>query len=512
MKLGKSLIVIVSLLAFSSCNAKNTDTTILLLEPTTIYQTIDNFGASDCWSCQYIGKNWDLAKREQIAEWLFSKELDKNGQPKGIGLSAWRFNIGAGSAEQGDASDIPQVWRRAECFIDANGQYDWTKQKGQQWFLQKAKSYGIDNFLAFAISPPVSMTIDGKAHGSGRKTFNLQEDKYDDFSRFLSQVMLHFKDKKGISFNYISPENEPQWDWGESISQEGTACTNEEYARIVKNLNQEFTQINIATKIQLSECAQIDYLYSDSTNRPLRDNQLEDFFATQSSNYIGDLSTVSSIVTGHSYFTTWPVDQMIKKRESLKEKLNEFKHLNYWQSEYCVLENNEEIKGHGRDLGMNTALYVARLMHYDLAVANASSWQWWLAVSPHDYKDGLVYTDNDTLNGEIYDSKLLWAFGNYCRFIRPGMQRIGLSLSPDTPLDQQANGIMASAYKSDDKTVIVAINYSKKQKNIKISNHKSGWTPYITSKERTNNLKPLETVKNSFILPPRSVVTFVNQQ
>ncbi len=33
---------------------------------------------------------------------------------------------------------------------------------------------------------------------------------------------------------------------------------------------------------------------------------------------------------------------------------------------------------------------MARVIHYDLTVGGASSWQWWLAVSPYDYKDGLV--------------------------------------------------------------------------------------------------------------------------
>src|SRR5690242_10468129 len=58
-------------------------------------QTIRNFGASDAWTCQYIGL-WPDAKREQVADWLFSRDTDANGSPKGIGLSLWRFNIGAG--------------------------------------------------------------------------------------------------------------------------------------------------------------------------------------------------------------------------------------------------------------------------------------------------------------------------------------------------------------------------------------------------------------------------------
>lgn len=68
-------------------------------------QTMDYFGASDCWSMQFIGL-WPQEKQNQVADWLFSTENHENGQPKGIGLSLWRFNVGAGSAEQGEASQI----------------------------------------------------------------------------------------------------------------------------------------------------------------------------------------------------------------------------------------------------------------------------------------------------------------------------------------------------------------------------------------------------------------------
>ena len=76
---------------------------------------------------------------QKIADLLFSLENDKEGNPVGIGLSNWRFYIGAGSMEQGDSSNIRNVWRRSESFVDANGNYDWTKYKGQRWFLQAVK-------------------------------------------------------------------------------------------------------------------------------------------------------------------------------------------------------------------------------------------------------------------------------------------------------------------------------------------------------------------------------------
>lgn len=69
-------------------------------------------------------------------------------------------------------------------------------------------------------------------------------------------------------------------------------------------------------------------------------------------------------------------------------------------SEYCILEKNDEVRGGGRrDLGMKTALFVARVIHNDLTIAEARSWQWWTAVSQVDFKDGLVYLADGSGNG-----------------------------------------------------------------------------------------------------------------
>src|SRR3970040_320252 len=49
-------------------------------------QTMESFGASDAWQCNFIGKNWPTDKRNHIADLLFSKEVDTEGSPKGFGL------------------------------------------------------------------------------------------------------------------------------------------------------------------------------------------------------------------------------------------------------------------------------------------------------------------------------------------------------------------------------------------------------------------------------------------
>ncbi len=118
---------------------------------------------------QFVGL-WPDEKRNQAADWLFSNELDTNGKPKGIGLSLWRFNIGAGSTDQ---KNIQDEWRTAECFLQKDGTYDFSKQAGQQWFLKAAKARGVGKLLAFTNSPPVTMTKNGKAFSSGGESANI---------------------------------------------------------------------------------------------------------------------------------------------------------------------------------------------------------------------------------------------------------------------------------------------------------------------------------------------------
>lgn len=151
-------------------------------------QTMEHFGASDAWSMHILGL-WPQEKQNQIADWLFSTENDANGKPKGIGLSLWRFNVGAGSTEQGEASQIGSSWMRTECFLQADGTYDWNKQQGQRNFLKLAKERGVTKFLAFLNSPPVYYTQNGLATNTGRGgTANLKPECYEKYARFLADV------------------------------------------------------------------------------------------------------------------------------------------------------------------------------------------------------------------------------------------------------------------------------------------------------------------------------------
>ena len=504
---------------------------IINIDPDSTYQEMDGFGASDAWSFKYIGSNWPEEKRRQIADLLFSQDTNSDGNPKGIGLSIWRFNIGAGSLEQGNNSNISDPWRREECFLLSDGSYDWGKQAGQQWFLKAAKERGTEKILMFSNSPPVNYTNNGKAFSAGGSQINLQSDYMDDYAEFLASVADHFK-QQGINIDYLSPVNEPQWDWKAKsdgwAGQEGSPASNHEVAVLSRLLSEKLANKGLSTKITLSEAGQINYLYENTDAQ--RGNQIEDYFDPKSGNYIGDLSNLAHLICGHTYFSVYPVSELISCRNSVKSKIASVdKTLKYWESEYCILENanNDLAAGSKRDLSINLALYVSRIIHYVLTTSNASSWQWWTSVSKYDYKDGLIYLDdiNDSTtnanrwqneyamnNGYIHYSKLLWALGNYSLFIRPGMLRVSASSTDILP--DQSYGVLPSAFVDvqSGKLVMVLINYSQNAKKVKI-NLKSGdlngkFTAFVTSKDY--NLSNRGKISDGNMeLPANSITTLL---
>lgn len=491
------------------------------------YQVMHSFGASDAWRVQFVGANWPAFKREKMAEWLFSKELDEMGNPKGIGLSLWRFNIGAGSMEQGDSSGIVNPWRKAECFLNADGSYNWAKQAGQQWFLKQAHKFGVENTLAFPNSAPVHFTKNGKAFSAPNRTrLNIQDGKLDDYARFLAEVCHHFE-QKGLGFTYLSPYNEPQWDWS-NPTQEGTPAANEDLFVLTNFLDHEFEKRGLKTHLALGEAAELNFLYEKSAQYAGSSNQFRVFLDPDSPMYIGELKNSAPLFSGHSYFTTWPVEKLIDVRTKLRDSMNVVNpSMDFWQSEFCILEENDDIEGGNiRDLGMKTALYVARVIHYDLTLANATSWQWWTALSQCNYKDGLIYLDNGNegissqqhpdnevlkYDGNFHDSKLMWALGNYSRFVRPGMIRIDVQSSA-SDIFQQATSVMVSGFLNNalNEIVLVGVNYSDDEYLLSLDNSdlfEQEVKSYVTSEK--DDLRYIKTEKEKLIIEPGSIRTFV---
>ncbi|SNR44798.1 glycoside hydrolase [Flavobacterium sp. ov086] len=510
----------------NNSNAENT-TAELSINLDGNLQTMESFGASDAWQCNFIGKNWPSDKKNKIADLLFSKELDADGNPKGIGLSLWRFNLGTGSSEQGDASDIGDEWRRTECFTTDGVSYNMSKQAGQVWFMKAARERGLEKLLAFTNSAPVYLTQNGKAHATIKEFYNLKDGKMPELADFWATSLDKLKTEQGLTIDYVSPFNEPQYEWDGS-AQEGSPATNANIYGFVKVLSPALQAKGLESKIVVGEGGSYEPLYKTISGKESRSNQVDYFFGVNSAKNIAGLSNVKKTISAHSYWQAWPLSELVYSRQSAATRTQSVGGLSLWSTEYCVLESpgTSELPGGGgpgRDLGMQTALWTARIISTDIAVGGVTSWQWWTAISRGDYKDGLIHIDDGSSNGAgnadyckndgyIRDAKTLWALGNFSFFVKPGMVRVQI---PSVDNTTSVNDVMVTAYKDQatKKLVVVAVNISKSAKVYKL-NLAGGtltdnkMTPYTTSE--TLSLKKGTAVDaTNFTIPAKSVVTYV---
>lgn len=520
----KVVLTILSLFTAIAGFAQKPKALIIKINPQNKAQQIDNFGAAGAWFTEGIAKNWPTQNREQMAEWLFSKDFDASGNPKGIGLSAWRFNIGGGTAEQGDSSGITDFRKRVESFLRPDGTYDWSKQAGYIWFTKKAKEYGVENLIAFSNTPPVQFTKNVRGYKTTKDYIsNLKPEHYGDYAGFLATVLKHF-DGEGLHFNYISPVNEPQWDWyhapGQGAKQEGSPWRNDEIARVAKALDSALTATGSASKILLTEAAQLDYLYTKTGNA---NRQTQAFFAPESKLALTNLKNLPRIIGGHSYFTDKGDSARIAIRRHVADTTAKYG-VAFWQTEYSMLADGYREGKTGRIPAIDCALFLSKVIHDDLVHGNAAAWQLWNSWEPGNpdfdtryYVIALKPSSPEYVDGTITATKNLWALGHYSRFIRPGMHRLHITRNDGLSPVQIAQDLMVSAYAGDKQVVLVAINYSNEERILKpeISGFKaSGGDIYLTTGEKGVDMQRSKVgkMKDGVKVPARGMVTVVLQR
>lgn len=488
------------------------------------FQTMRGFGASDAWCPAWVGKYWKNG-RDKIAELLFSQEI-VGGLPAGIGLSMWRVNLGGGTLEQGNASNISDYSRRAESFLTDGLEYDWDKCEGQRYFMRKAKDFGVGSFVLFSNTPPVQYTNNHLGYKTSDIGYsNLSDEHYDDFAAYMADCAGHFV-SQGYNVTHISPVNEPQWDW-DSPTQEGSSWTNYEVTRLTRELDKALTARDLTVDILLSEAVDYTYLYESKGDYvaggyPGRSDIMWYYFDPNNSNttdyYIGNLPHVKKIIGGHSYHTEASWESMRNVRKALNDDAGYYG-LEVWQTEWSMLGDNyssDEYAGHSQASDFDIAMYMSRVIHNDLTVANVSSWCFWTAMDMERYghKDRflLVYLnaayDNLENEGSYSPAATLWVLGNYSRFIRPGYVRVALDL--DESLE-----FFGSAWLSPDSDRLVIVYTNYRDEAVTLDNCPDGLSerPQAVRVYTTSESKQLQervvSSDESLRLDPESVTTVV---
>lgn len=460
-------------------------------------EVFDGFGASACWWSQLAGES---EYAEEIAKLLFSKE--------GLGLNIYRYNIGAGSADNPDTL-IENSWRRTESFYVYNEEtgeyeYDFTRDAAAQKFLDLCLSYGcIDTVVLFANSPHYSMTLNGKASGNEEWwVSNITSENYEAYAKYLVTIAEYFI-KKGVPVKYISPINEPNWSWGsQGAGQEGCFYNSEDIYAVYRAVVKEIKAKNLDVKLTGPESGEIgfrlyewfEYLYKDEEIRP----------------YLGTLSY-------HSYWSDDLVNNKIGLGKWIKENVDD---VPVEMSEWCHIPCTAPIDS------IDGALVQARVMANDLNYSNINSWTAWVGVNDigvgedgKKYSDGLLAASNDFSEYEI--AMRYYAVAHFSKFIPQGSVKIStkknindIIKATETQEDGtektkvEKYGVNCVSYLTPDSKIVTVVVNEGVGRNLSFKVDAKNMTVYTTTQEKQLE----ETYKGEvgeISLPEKSIMTIV---
>lgn len=385
-------------------------------------QTIDDIGASGAWWVNDL-QHFSPKVQARVAKLLFSKQ--------GLDLSSYRYNIGGG----GVAVTTPA--RAAEDFLNADGSYDWSKDKGGRTFLEYAAKYGVEDLIGFVNSAPAQWTTNGQSCGG-----QLKPENEGDYAKYIADVTQHFAGQ-GVKLGYISPFNEPDNDFG-SCGQEGMKVTVDQRDDIVRALGAEQQARHQKTSIIADESSQTTQ------------------FVSELPQWISQPGTAQyvSALAHHTYNN--PNDGQLANVYETSRSVGQ----KSWATEICCFGKGSTGWNQEYDPSIDSALLTSRIIYKDFASAHDSAFQWWVALAsgygtdPYTkndvgWNDGLIYYDPDyATNGNqtLYFTKRYYALGQYSKFVRPGSVAHNVTGAPD--------GVEVSAYDSGGRWVVVVNNHN----------------------------------------------------
>lgn len=464
-----TVLLITSTICPSGIIAKNVDMKICVDTKKT-EQYITGWGTSACWWSQNIS---DPETRTDVAKKLYSKD--------GLGLNIYRYNIGGGVNPEHNRVGNP--WRNTESFYyfnenSGNFEYDFTRDANAQAFLDEALKYGcIDTVILFANSPHYSMTISGEAGGSFEAggVSNLAKEHYQDYVDYFLTITEYFI-KKGVPVKYISPINEPQWDWGgEWVGQEGCHYNPEQVYELLTLFSKGIDERGLNVKLSCPESGNIG-----STTK----------------NYFTSIAADSELyknVASFAYHSYWADnDFKIKKDFGKWISKQNFNGRTVDMTEWCELPCEHAVDD------IKSAAIMARVISNDVTQSKANSWTSWVAVNQTgvgedglNYSDGLLYSNDDF--SEYGTAARYYALGHFSKFVPSGSVALKATSNKNTVYDydytagdNKVNKMLKtnySAFKTPDGKIVLIIINEADERNIKLDALSNNMEIYTTDSE-----------------------------
>ena len=448
----------------------------------------EGWGTSLCWWANRLGYSDDLAQ----------KAADAFYGDNGLRLNIARFNIGGGDDPSHNHitrtdSNMPGY----TVYKNGKATYDWKADANQRnVLLRSIKAAGDDMIVEmFSNSPPYYMTKSGCSSGSAdAKSNNLKDDQYDDFARYLAEVCYHYKNDWGVDIQSIDAMNEPYTNYWKKNSDKQEGC----------HFDQGTSQTNIILELQKAMKAKgMGDVLLCGTDETSIDTQITSF-----NKLSNDAKKALARIDTHSYGGN--------KRSQLKDTaVSNGKNL--WMSE---VDGGDTAGSNAGEMG--AALWLAQRITTDVNDLNASAWIMWQVIDNHISKSGyngrkdtgMPNTNKGYWGAAVADhdakkiilTKKYYAFGQYSRYIRPGMTMLKSSGNTVAAYDKNTGEIVVVAYNTSGNSNDLTIDLSSfssvgnSAKAIRTSN-KENW-------KDLGNIS-LNGKKLNASLPANSITTFV---
>ena len=404
----------------------------VVISPYNTYEINDGvfegWGTSLCWWANRIGYSDSLA--QQAADVFYGDE--------GLRLNIARFNIGGGDDPTHDHitrtdSNMPGY----TVYNNGKVTYNWDADHNQRNVLLKAIEAAGDDMIVemFSNSPPYYMTNSGcSSGGKDPNKNNLKDDCYDDFAEYFAEVCYHYETVWGVDIQSATPMNEPYTNYWSANSPKQEGC----------HFDQGTSQTNAILELEKALNARgLGDIILSGTDETSIDTQISSYQKLS-----GDAKAAIDRIDTHTYSGS--------KRTELKE-LAVSAGKNLWMSE---VDGGSTA---GTNAGqMGSALWLAQRITTDVNDLNASAWIMWQVIDNHISKDGyngnkdsgMVNTNGgfwgvavaDHDKNEIILTKKYYAFGQYSRYIRPGMTMLKSSGSTVAAYDPEKEQLVIAAY------------------------------------------------------------------
>ncbi len=367
------------------------------------------WGTSLCWWANRVGHSQKLIS--DAADLFFDKD-------KGLGLNIMRYNIGGG--DDPSHTHIQRTDSMMPGFLEKDGHtgeltWNYEADKRQLDVLEACcKASGKDAYVeAFSNSPPYFMTVSGCSSGHKNPNCNnLRKDCVEAFAEYLAHITDYIQREKGIKIHSLAPMNEPYsnyW-YKNSPKQEGY--------HVSPGKSQSALLVATKKAMRKYRLDSIDLTTSDETNA----NRAAKAFSALTPEALSIIDRVST----HTY------EKATKKIGDLCRKTG----IDLWMTETDWSSVSGENAGE-----MGAAIWLSEKIIEDMYILKPSAWVIWQIVASYISKDGYLGRNDmesmfDLEKGfwgcavaeidkeEYILTQKYYAFGQFSRYIRPGMRII----------------------------------------------------------------------------------------